>query len=100
LFFVYPSLYEGFGLPILEAYKAECPIILSDTRCFREIARDAAEFFDPYSVDDLVRSMEKLIGNTGYGADLVKKGSSRMLDFPIEKSVAETLSVYDRVMNS
>jgi glycosyltransferase involved in cell wall biosynthesis len=43
--FVYPSLYEGFGLPILEAFKAQCPMLLSDTECFREVAGDAAVYF-------------------------------------------------------
>ena len=94
ILFIYPSLHEGFGLPILEAFKAQCPILLSDTECFREIAKDSAVFFSPYSLDDLIDKIETLIGDEGMRKSLVKLGGNRLLDFPIEKSVKETLDVY------
>ena len=94
LLFVYPSLHEGFGLPILEAFKAQCPMLLSDTDCFKEIAQDAAEFFSPHSSDDLFSKMEKLILDKKQREILVAKGNLRLLDFPIEKSVKETLALY------
>ncbi|HEY0895878.1 MAG TPA: glycosyltransferase family 1 protein, partial [Sphingobacteriaceae bacterium] len=58
LVFVYPSLYEGFGLPILEAFRTECPIILSDIDCFREIAGNAAEYFTSKDMGSLTSAME------------------------------------------
>jgi glycosyltransferase involved in cell wall biosynthesis len=94
LLFIYPSLHEGFGLPILEAFKAKCPILLSDTDCFKEIARDATAFFSPHSMEDLIFQIEKLIADTKLRENFIEKGSKRLLDFPIEKSVQETLDVY------
>lgn len=94
LAFVYPSLHEGFGLPILEAYKADCPVLLSDTDCFREIGADAAAYFHPYQLDDLVAVLEKTVNDTEFRKDLVSKGQSRLQDFPLDKSIKETLDVY------
>ncbi len=94
LAFVYPSLHEGFGYPILEAYKAKCAVLLSDTPCFREIAADAAAFFDAYSTEDLTVMLEKMITDTAFKNDLVERGTRRLADFPIQKSIDETLALY------
>lgn len=92
--FVYPSLYEGFGLPILEAFKAKCPILLSDTECFREVAADAALFFNATDLDALVSSLELVVDNTALKADLVERGTKRLAAFPLQKSIDQTLAVY------
>jgi glycosyltransferase involved in cell wall biosynthesis len=94
LLFVYPSLYEGFGLPILEAFKAQCPVLLSDTDCFREISADSTAFFSPHSLDDLTHQIENLINNKEKRDTLVTKGNQRLLDFPLSKSMAKTLELY------
>jgi glycosyltransferase involved in cell wall biosynthesis len=94
LLFVYPSLHEGFGLPILEAFKAQCPLLLSDTECFREVAADAAAFFDPYDLDHLIHAITTLITNETVRKDLIDKGNARLKHFPIQKSTDETLAVY------
>ncbi|WP_442795837.1 glycosyltransferase family 4 protein [Pelobium manganitolerans] len=92
--FVYPSLYEGFGLPILEAFKAKCPILLSDAACFKEIAQDAALFFGKHALDDLVYKIEQMLGDEVLRKNLIKKGTERLAHFPIEKSMEQTLNVY------
>lgn len=94
LLFIYPSLYEGFGLPILEAFKAGCPILLSDTDCFKEIAQDSAAFFSRNSLEELMQQIEKLIDDTQLRANLVNKGNQRLKDFPIHKSMQQTLELY------
>ncbi|MFC5283310.1 glycosyltransferase family 4 protein [Pedobacter alpinus] len=94
LLFVYPSLYEGFGLPILEAFKANCPILLSDTDCFKEIAQNAAAFFYQRSLEDLINMIEKLISDKSLRENLVANGNIRLQDFPIEKSISKTLELY------
>lgn len=58
--FIFPSLYEGFGIPLLEAMKCECPIICSNASCLPEVAGDAALYFNPYSPDGLKECMEKI----------------------------------------
>lgn len=92
--FVYPSLYEGFGLPILEAFLAGCPMLLSDTACFREVAGDAAVFFEPTSLDDLIGQTEALLNDTTRRAALVEAGKKRLQDFPLDVSVRQTLDLY------
>lgn len=92
--FVYPSLYEGFGLPILEAFKARCPMLLSDTDCFREVAADAAVFFEPTNLDDLVDTLTSTLTNPTIKASLVEKGIKRLKDFTLQKSIDQTLNVY------
>jgi len=94
LFFVYPSLYEGFGLPILEAFKAKCPVLLSDASCFREIGSYAARYFEAQNLDDLIFKMEELINSEQLRKELVVNGSRRVLDFPIQKCTDSTLALY------
>lgn len=94
LAFVYPSLHEGFGLPILEAYKANCPVLLSDTDCFREIGRDAAAYFHPHQKEDLINVLEKTISDSQFRNDLISKGQNRLQDFPLKKSMQETMDIY------
>jgi len=94
LLFIYPSLYEGFGLPILEAFRANCPILLSDTECFREIAEDSVAFFSRYSLEDLTQQIDNLISQQTLRDNLVEKGKLRLKYFPIEKSMNQTLELY------
>ncbi|GAB3899490.1 glycosyltransferase family 4 protein [Spirosoma agri] len=94
LSFVYPSLYEGFGLPILEAFRTDCPMVLSDTDCFREVAADAATYFSPTSLDDLIGTIDAIITDTELRKKLVESGKKRLNQFPLSESVAQTLNVY------
>jgi glycosyltransferase involved in cell wall biosynthesis len=96
--FVYPSLHEGFGLPILEAFKAGCPILLSDTDCFREIGSEAAAFFSPRDLDHLIHTITELVGAEQTRRELVDKGKKRLLDFPIQKCIDETLNLYEKLV--
>ncbi|MBC8053226.1 MAG: glycosyltransferase family 4 protein [Sphingobacteriaceae bacterium] len=96
--FVYPSLHEGFGLPILEAFMSECPIVLSDTECFREIAQDAALYFEPQSVDDLAATLEKVINSNDLRSNLIEAGKKRIQYFPLQKSVDETFEIYKKLV--
>src|SRR5690606_2346406 len=56
IMFVYPSLYEGFGLPILEAFSNNCPVAMSDSSCFPEVGGNAVIYFDPYSPEDMLKA--------------------------------------------
>lgn len=93
--FVYPSLHEGFGLPILEAFKASCPVLLSDTDCFREIGAQGAAFFGPHDLEDLVFKIGEVLSKPSLSAALVAAGNTRLQDFPIDRCITRTLEVYD-----
>jgi glycosyltransferase involved in cell wall biosynthesis len=94
LVFVFPSLYEGFGLPILEAFAAGCPAILSNTSCFPEIAGDAALYFDPYSIEDMRSAIEKVITSQALQSNLINRGRERIKYFSWKRCVEKTATVY------
>jgi glycosyltransferase involved in cell wall biosynthesis len=98
LAFVYPSKYEGFGIPILEAFASDCPVVLSDSSCFPEVAQNAALYFDPESQISIADAVEQIIKNADLRADLITKGRKRFADFSIEKMTQQTLAVYESVI--
>jgi glycosyltransferase involved in cell wall biosynthesis len=92
--FVYPSLCEGFGLPILEAFHNECPVAASDTSCFPEVGGDAVVYFDPYSPEDIARALKAVIYNGEVKDVLLEKGQQRLARFPLEDCMKKTMVVY------
>ncbi len=92
-----PSFYEGFGLPILEAFASGCPVVASRTQVFTEIADGAFLPFDPYSVDSLVDSLNKVLVNKLLQKKLISKGFECISNFSWKKTANETLQVYQRV---
>lgn len=95
--FVYPSLYEGFGLPILEAMACGTPVVTSKTSSMPEVAGDAAVLVEPTDADELVFSMRQLLENGAKRAELAVKGFERAKMFSWEKCARETIAVYRRV---
>lgn len=86
LVFIYPSLYEGFGVPLIEAMACKCPVIASDTSCFPEIVGDSALLFDPKDPNDLAQKIERIINNKSVAIDLVEKGKIRVNQFSWDKT--------------
>ena len=97
--FVFPSLYEGFGLPIIEAFSCGCPVVLSDIEVFREIAKDAALYFDPKSNDSIINSIKEIINNNELKEKIIENGKTRALDFSWRNSALETLKVYNKILD-
>lgn len=100
--FVYPSKYEGFGIPILEAYKADCPVMLNRASCFPEIAGDAAVFFDLNSEkSDFEEQFETLYRLTGDEmGELIQRQRERMKLYSWSKSAAQLADVYKEVLKN
>lgn len=95
--FVYPSYYEGFGLPPLEAMAHHCPVATSNSSSIPEVVGDAAELFFPDQVDSIRQSIEKVAYDDAYRTELVSRGLSRLKLFSWEKCAAETRLVYQAV---
>ncbi len=95
---VLPSLYEGFGIPVLEAMSYDCPVIASYSSSLPEVGGDASLYFDPQDSDDLLEKLETLHSNSELRKELISKGKQRVKDFSWEKCGKETLDVLRSVL--
>lgn len=91
---VYPSLYEGFGLPPLEAMAHGCPVVSSNASSMPEVIGDAGEFFDPTDPQCLCDAVQRVVYSSERRADLIRRGWLRVDDFSWRLCAAETASVY------
>lgn len=96
--FAYPSLYEGFGIPPLEAMSFDCPVACSSTSSIPEVVGDAAAFFDPESVDSIRATLERVAGSDGLRLELVARGRERLKAFSWQRCADETSEVYARLL--
>jgi glycosyltransferase involved in cell wall biosynthesis len=96
--FVYPSLFEGFGLTILEAMSAGCPVITSDRSCLPEIAGNAALFVDPTDSDQLVSGVSTLLNDRDLRSDLVERGRIRASEFRWQTTAEQTVAHYKSIL--
>jgi glycosyltransferase involved in cell wall biosynthesis len=97
LCFVYPSYFEGFGLPPLEAMKCGAPVIVGDRTSLPEVVGDAALTVDPFDVSSIAGAIEKLINDSGLRRELGVKGQQRAETFDWRKTAQQTLEVYRQV---
>lgn len=93
--FVLPSLYEGFGLPILEAMKYGCPVLTSNVSSLPEAGGDAAVYFDPLDVQDITEKIEKVLSDEELRAKMKKEGLEQVKKFSWEKSAKQALEVLE-----
>lgn len=91
---VYPSLYEGFGIPPLEAMAHGCPVICSSTSSLPEVCGDAASYFDPNEAQEIQRVVEDTVGSSARLEDLKRRGLERIKLFSWEACAAQTVQVY------
>jgi glycosyltransferase involved in cell wall biosynthesis len=95
--FIYPSIYEGFGFPIIEAMSCGIPVICANTSSLLEVAGDAALLHDPMDVEQLAETILKVTGDSILCRDMIDKGFANAGRFSWERTAAETLKVYDKV---
>lgn len=95
--FVCPSLYEGFGMPLLEAMDGGCPIVCSNSGSIPEVVGSAAEFFDPLGVESISSAVENVVGSVARSSELRNMGRRRLADFSWKKCAEETLAIYSAV---
>ncbi|MEN9407185.1 MAG: hypothetical protein RLZZ455_401 [Candidatus Parcubacteria bacterium] len=94
---LFPSLYEGFGLPILEAMLSNCPVLTSDRGGIPEVAGDAALFVDPESIDAITGGIKIIVENRTFRQNLVRSGAARVKQFSWRKTAEQTLNFYEEI---
>ena len=95
--FAFPSLYEGFGLPPLEAMASGTPVVASNQSSLPEVTGDAAVLVDPYDVASIVDGMRRVLSDADLAADLRRRGPERAREFSWARSVDQTRTVYEQV---
>ena len=98
-FLIYPSLYEGFGLPVVEAYAAGCPVITSNRGSLKEITGNAAFIVNPESTEDMAAAIREF-SSVKIRQKLVVKGLKQARIFSWEKTASETIAVYHHVLGN
>lgn len=94
LFFVFPSLYEGFGMPILEAMANGCPTAIADASCFPEIGGDASLYFNPEDTDSIADTLKTMIQDESLRRELTRKGLQRASKFSWQRCADSHYALY------
>lgn len=97
--FVFPSFYEGFGLPVLEAMRAGCPVITSHTSSLPELVGDAGILIDPYNVNDLTVAIKLILQSERLRTDLIERGKRRAEDFSWQETAKKTLETLESLFS-
>lgn len=95
--FVYPSLYEGFGMPVLEAMSCGVPVITSNVSSLPEVAGDGCQLVNPLNVEELAYTIERILGSPALQEQLAKAGLARSREFSWRKTAEETFKLYSEV---
>jgi len=98
--FVFPSFYEGFGIPVLEAFSNNCPVILSTTGALKEVGGSAASYFNPSDVAEMKSAIKSVIEDEKLKLVMIKKGQERLKLFSWQKTAEQTAYVYKKVLEN
>ena len=99
LCFVFPSLYEGFGIPTLEAFACNCPVVLSNTSSMPEVGGDAAEYINPYDVNDMTQKIQNVLNDENLRVRMIEKGREQLKKFDWDEIAQQTIDCYKEVLN-
>ena len=97
---IYPSIYEGFGMPTLEAMAHRCPVIASNSSSIPEVVADAGHYFDPKNIDSIKNSIEEVVYSSHIIDELITKGNERLKHFSWKECAKKTKSVYKKIIQT
>jgi glycosyltransferase involved in cell wall biosynthesis len=97
LMYVFPSINEGFGIPILEAFSYDLPVIVANNTCLPEVGSDAVLSFNPFDADDLVYKITMLLEDSELRNTMISKGQTRLMNFSWDKTAKELIEIFRKV---
>lgn len=100
LAYIFPSMYEGFGLPILEAFSCGCPVLVSNTSSLIEIGEDAATYFEPKNPTSMINAIKEIIKNKELRLNKISKGYLQVKKYSWQKTANETKKVYQDIIDN
>ncbi len=92
--FVFPTFYEGFGIPALEAFAMGTPLVCSNTSCLPEVCGNAAEYFDPYNQADMAKAIKRVVESPERQEELIAKGKEQLQKYSWDSMAKEIHSIY------
>ncbi|HVW97752.1 MAG TPA: glycosyltransferase family 1 protein [Mucilaginibacter sp.] len=98
LMYVFPSVNEGFGIPVLEAFKNNLPVLVADNTCLPEVGGDAVLTFDPYNTDDMALKMTMVLNDAGLRYAMKKKGQERLQHFSWQKTASQLVDIFRKAV--
>ena len=98
LCYIFPSLYEGFGIPVLEAFEFDCPVVTSNIASLPEVGGDACEYFNPKDENSIYTTVKNVIENDDLRSNMKLNGRKRLSAFSWEKTAIETMQEYERII--
>jgi len=98
LAFIFPSLYEGFGISVLESFACGCPLLCSDVSSLPEVAGEVAWYFDPYSEESIRDAVLRILDDTNLRKDLINKGYQQLKKFSWKQTAEQTKKIYESVL--
>ena len=97
--YVFPSLNEGFGIPVLEAFQAKIPLLVANNTCLLEVGADGVIGFDPYDENALAILMQEVLDDASVREALIQKGQERLKHFSWKKTANELLAVFEKTVH-
>jgi glycosyltransferase involved in cell wall biosynthesis len=96
--FIFPSQYEGFGLPVLEAFGCGCPVLVSNTSSLPEVGGEAVIYFEPKKISSLIRALNIILDKKETREGLIAKGYCQLKKFSWQKTATITKEIYSRIL--
>jgi glycosyltransferase involved in cell wall biosynthesis len=97
--FIYPSLFEGFGIPILESLQSKVPVITSKSGCFQEVGGKSSIYVDPHNVDEIFNAIKKILFDPGLQAEMKEKGYLHAQKFSNSIISQQIMELYNEISN-
>jgi glycosyltransferase involved in cell wall biosynthesis len=98
LMYIFPSINEGFGIPILEAFKHDLPVLVANNTCLPEVGGNAVLKFNPFDTDDITLKIKMVLDNIDLRKDMINKGQERLKDFSWQKTAVKLVEVFKKAV--